>query len=83
MNRRSQFRSDVNKAYMLICERKIVDDAEIQYILNLSHASFYRLKKALLAIFPDVVHEHGFFKLKEEKMKSIIEHWGELTPEKK
>jgi len=67
---------------MLVCERKIIDDAEIQYILNLGNASFYRLKKALLAIFPDVIHENGFFKLRtEERAREVpVDHWGELEP---
>ena len=85
--RKARFRSDVQTAYRLICQRGMIDDGELQYILNLSHGPFYRIRKAVLAIYPDVTHENGFFKLRtlEDKIASkdmSIEFWGAMEPEK-
>lgn len=86
-NRKNRFRSDVNKAYRLICDRGQIDDGELQYLLDVSQGPFYRIRKALLAIFPDVEHVGGFFRLRniEEKTQQAnpgIDHWGDLEPEK-
>jgi len=87
--RKSRFRSDVNKAYRLICEKGIIDSGELQYILDVSQGPFYRIRRALLAIFPDVVCENGYFKLKtlekhEEQQPSSnlpLDFWGGLEPD--
>ena len=84
---RGNFRSDVQKAYRIICERGMIDDGELQYILSLSHGPYYRVRKAILAMFPDVVHENGYFKLKSQEDRSVskdmpIDFWGSIEPDK-
>ena len=80
---RSRFKLHVEEAYRIICDRGVVDDGELQYLLDLPPATYYRVKKALLAVYPDVEYEKGFFKLKrKEAREPFVEYWGELEPKK-
>ena len=80
---RSRFKAHVEEAYRIVCSRGVVDDGELQYLLDLPPATYYRVKKALLAVYPDVEYERGFFKLKRREVEEpIVEYWGELEPSK-
>lgn len=80
--RRSRFRSDVRKAYRIVCEKGVIDDGELQYLLDLSHGPYYRVRKALLAIFPDVSHQNGYFRISDKEKpvrKGVpIDFWGDV-----
>ncbi|MEM1995220.1 MAG: hypothetical protein QXW32_07125 [Nitrososphaerales archaeon] len=78
---RGNFKQQVDKAYKIICSRALVDDAELQYLLDTPNSTFYRIRRALLAIYPDVEHEKGYFKLKQPKEPNIQEYWGSLEPQ--
>ena len=80
---RSRFKAHVEEAYRVICARGVVDDGELQYLLDISPATYYRVKKAILAIYPDVEYERGFFKLiRKDITEPLVEYWGELEPKK-
>lgn len=74
----------MDKAYRLITERIMMDDAELQYLLDVSHGPFYRIKRALLAIYTDVRYERGWFRIKASGDLQVkgIDYWGALEPQK-
>ena len=80
---RSRFKTQVEEAYRVICERGLIDDGELQYLLDLSLSTYYRVRKALLAVYHDVEYEKGFLKLKrKQEGEAVVEYWGELEPSK-
>jgi len=80
---RSRFKTHVEEAYRVICERGLIDDGELQYLLDLSLTTYYRVRRALLAVYHDVEYEKGFLKLKCKKEgEPLVEYWGELEPSK-
>jgi len=80
---RSRFKAHVEQAYRVVCERGLIDDGELQYLLDLPPSTYFRVKKALLAVYHDVEYEKGFFKLKrKQEGEPIVEYWGELEPKK-
>lgn len=80
---RSRFKAYVEEAYRVVCSRGLVEDGELQYLLDISTSAYYRVRKALLAIYPDVEYVKGFLKLKRrQEAEPLIEYWGELEPKK-
>jgi hypothetical protein len=80
---RSRFKAHVEEAYRIICERGLIDDGELQYLLDIPPATYFRVKKALLAVYHDVEHRRGYFKLKrKQEGEPVVEYWGELEPSK-
>jgi len=84
-SRKSRFRSDVEKGYLLIKERGLIPDGEFQYLLDVSHGPYYRIKRALLDIHGDVIHDHGAFKMKDLLAKAWDEkpkvNYAKLFPD--
>jgi len=80
---RGRFKTHVEEAYRVICERGLIDDGELQYLLDLSLTTYYRVRRALLAVYHDVEYEKGFLKLKRKQVgEPLVEYWGELEPSK-
>jgi hypothetical protein len=80
---RGRFKTHVEEAYRVICERGLIDDGELQYLLDLSLTTYYRVRRALLAVYHDVEYEKGFLKLKrKQEGEPLVEYWGELEPSK-
>jgi len=80
---RGRFKAHVEEAYRVVCERGLIDDGELQYLLDLSLTTYYRVRRALLAVYHDVEYEKGFLKLKrKQEGEPLVEYWGELEPSK-
>jgi hypothetical protein len=74
---RGRFKTHVEEAYRVICERGLIDDGELQYLLDLSLTTYYRVRRALLAVYHDVEYEKGFLKLKRKQVgELVVEYWG-------
>lgn len=72
----------MDKAYRLTRDLSPLDEGDLQYRLNVGLGTFYRVKKALLAVHQDIVFENGFFKVRPVQKGMIVsEHWGELEPD--
>lgn len=71
--RKSSFRADVEKAYHMVSDSGILDDAVLQYRLNCGHGTLYRIIRALVAVHSDVEWKKNFIKIRNVYLEQKLE----------